>query len=211
MFVFMFSLVGCSKKDPAIESSSTEDFGEVESTSEVETTEDIFAVDNTNIAGYEIRETTKFQTEILESAEVVKQQALESASAEYAEESKAEQEYFGAVDSNTGETYNVLEIENYSYDKLVTNIKNKQYDGVDLLYADIDTIYENYPKDVRDKLKGNLKEVYEYWEIQYKAVENQERPWTEEELAENPDLAQYTREEVEEINRKLAEMGFVVE
>lgn len=57
MLVLACSLTGCGKKDDVIESSV--DFGSIEeSTTEVETTKDIFAVDDPNIKGYEIRETT---------------------------------------------------------------------------------------------------------------------------------------------------------
>lgn len=69
MFVFMFSITGCSKKEPAVESSA--DFGSVEeSTSEEETTEDIFAVADPNIKGYEIRETTAANQATEETREI---------------------------------------------------------------------------------------------------------------------------------------------
>lgn len=68
MLVFMISLSGCSKKEPVVESSV--DFGELESTSEEETTEDIFAVADPNIKGYEIRESTSASHATEETREI---------------------------------------------------------------------------------------------------------------------------------------------
>lgn len=68
MLVFMLGITGCSKKEPAVESSA--DFGEIESTSEEETTKDIFAVADPNIKGYEIRESTSASHATEETREI---------------------------------------------------------------------------------------------------------------------------------------------
>lgn len=206
MLCLVVTLTACGKKEPI---TSTEETIEPEETEA--TTEDEFAItDNQNLPGYEVRETRKSKEEQQEEREVAIEQlqedyqeshkeVLESAASE-----KAEREVI-----ESGLEVDVTELEDYYYSTLVSKIKSQSYSSLDDVYNEIDLKYTAYSNDIRDKLKVLLKEVWDYWEEQYKKVDSQERPWTEEELAENPDLASYTREEVEEINRKARELGIV--
>ena len=104
--------------------------------------------------------------------------------------------------------YDIFELENGAYHTMVDAIVNNQYESLDAVYADVDKTYANYSKEIKDGLKAQLKETYDYWTAKHQEIANQPRPWTEEELAEDPDLAMFTREEVEAEMKRLNDLGF---
>ena len=103
--------------------------------------------------------------------------------------------------------YDIFELENGAYHTMVDAIVNNQYASLDAVYADVDKTYANYSKEIKDGLKAQLKETYDYWTTKNQEIANQPRPWTEEELAEDPDLAMFTREEVEAEMKRLEDLG----
>ena len=104
--------------------------------------------------------------------------------------------------------YDIFELENGAYHTMVDAIVNNQYESLDAVYADVDKTYANYSEEIKDGLKAQLKETYDYWEKKHEEIANQPRPWTEEELAEDPDLAMFTREEVEAEMERLRALGW---
>ena len=104
--------------------------------------------------------------------------------------------------------YDIYELENGAYHTIVDLIVNSQYASLQEVYANVDSIYANYSDEVKNALKAQLKDTYEYWTAQNTKVANQSRPWTAEELAEDPGLAMFTREEVEAEMARLKSLGF---
>lgn len=207
LFVFMISLVGCSKKDDVVESSV--DFGELESTAEVETTKDIFAVDDPNIKGYEIRESTSASHTTEEARQITFNVPTEttvntdSLSAEELAELEVMEETF--THPITGEFFNRSD---------VNNIYNMQYEAQTLWEPEFDAgrvskevvekyfnyVYEAVDKEDRDKviqeiLSPNVK-------VEFKEPES----WPLEEAASEEDKDELSDEEIQSEVERLNEI-----
>lgn len=205
MLVFMLGLTGCSKKEPAVESSV--DFGELESTSEVETTKDIFAVADPNIKGYEIRETTVASHETEESKEPVEEydpyaevdrSSLGLTDEELAEIEDVDRDTF--TDPVTGELVNVSDYLSLTHMQIeARDVWKEAYKSGEVSKEDIESyindVYSIVPEAERQKVIDEIlsddKEVEVY---PTEAVEDET----------------FSDEELEEVIKALEEAGMVV-
>lgn len=199
--LFMLSLVGCSKKEPV---TSTEDFGVIEESSVQETTKDAFAVEDPNIAGYEIRESTAVSHETEETREITfNVPTEETAEGVLTEEESSAFEVMGESFTHpiTGEFFNRNEL---------NNIYNMQYEAQTLWKSEFDagrvskevvTQYFNYvyeavddaarEKTIQEILSPNLKVTFiepESWPLEEEVVT--EEVLSEEEIQAEVDKVQ---------------------
>lgn len=211
LFIGLFScLSACGKKEIVVETSS--DFGELQETT-IESTEDEFAITNKDVPGYEVRETPEN-----EKREIEQESMVERLNKEYQEEHREELEKESqdkkertVYEEGLNEEVDVTELEDYHYGDIMANISNREYEDIEDVYEEIDDVYSQYSDEVKNKLKDLANENWDYWEKQHQKVDSQKSPWTEEELAENPNLIYYTREEVEAINEGLRKAGIPVD
>lgn len=200
-------LCACGKKEPAIETSL--DFGELQETT-IESTEDEFAITNKDVPGYEVRETTPQEIRDKQNEEylIQVQEEYEKESEAILESESAEQVEHSVIVNN--ENVDVTTLEEEAWYNITERMAKNEYNSLDEVYAEIDNDYASYDNTVKEKVKELAEDNWEYWEQEYAKVENQKSPWTEEELAENPNLIYYTREEIEEMNAKMKEMGIEI-
>lgn len=195
--VGLLSLTGCSKKEETtIESSAA--FGELESTAEVETTKDIFAVDDPNIKGYEIRETTATDmTLATRSAEEVNKE-LEEMLAEIEETRDVEQESRDALVSDitlpSGEVGDLTEISDGIVDPVVDAIIEGAITDMDQVKTQLDK--GDYPEDYKEDLIAGFEELLRYWQDIHARVAAD--PIDPAILAEHPEYKYYTNTEYQE-------------
>lgn len=187
-------LSGCSKKIDSTQSSDS--FGDVEeSSSLVESSE--FSIEDPN---FELP--TKSHEEIqseLESSIIVAQESL-------SEFESIESSKYVVEDKNLNQNIDVRGIEENEVSKIIDDIKFRKYSSIDEVNNYVDSKFNNYSNEVKLAVKETLKESWDYWESEHKKMDS-EKPWTEEELLENPLRRDYTREEYEEIEKKMHEIG----
>lgn len=187
-------LSGCSKSNEVVQSSDS--FGDVEeSSSLVESSE--FSIEDPN---FELP--TKSHEEIqseLESSIIVAQESL-------SEFESIESSKYVVEDKNLNQNIDIRDIEENEVSKIIDDIKFRKYSSIDEVNNYVDSKFNNYSDDVKLTIKETLKESWNYWELEHRKMDS-EKPWTEEELLENPLRRDYTREEYEEIEKKMHEIG----
>lgn len=211
MLVFMISLVGCSKKEePTIEASVG--FGELESTSEEETTKDPFAVDDPNIAGYEIRESTSASHTTEETREIEFNVPTETVNKDnLTDEELVEFEVMEETFTHplTGEFFNRSDL---------ANVYNMMYEAQTLWEPEFDAgrvskevvekyfnyVYEAVDKEDRDKVIQEI--LSPNITVEFKEPES----WPLEEAASEEDIQSEDKidsEELDSITKGLKESG----
>lgn len=183
------SLVGCSKKEDINISS---DFGLEASESNTESE----SSDSFEIEDPEFELPTKSNDEIRQEIDAELEQIYEENKEEY----EKEREQVEVYDSKSDSTVNILDVGTEGIMFVVDKIKNREYQSLDEAYNDLEIDFEGESKEVVDKAKEQLKVSWNYWEEKHKVMDS-EKPWTTEELAENPLRADYTREEYEAIEK----------
>lgn len=187
-------LSGCSKKIDSTQSSA--DFGDVEeSSSLVESSE--FSIEDPNFE-LPTKSHEEIQLELNTSIKVAQESLSELESVENSK--------FVVSDAKSNQNIDIRDIEEEEVSKIIDDIKFRKYSSIDEVNNYVDSKFNNYSDDVKLTIKETLKESWNYWELEHKKMDS-EKPWTEEELLENPLRRDYTREEYAEIEKKMNEMG----
>lgn len=186
-------LSGCSKNS-SIQSSDS--FGDVEeSSSLVESSE--FSIEDPNFE-LPTKSHKEIQSELDNSIKVAQESLSELESVENSK--------FVVSDAKSNKNIDIREIEEEEVSKIIDDIKFRKYSSIDEVNNYVDSKFNSYSNEVKLVVKETLKESWDYWESEHKKMDL-EKPWTEEELLENPLRRDYTREEYEEIEKKMHEMG----
>lgn len=212
--IFVLGLTGCSKKETVVESSV--DFGELESTAEeIETTKDIFAVDDPNIKGYEIRETTARETatslspeeqessaialmEFAESeAESKRRKMAEALGQEYTEYEETEEETYISAE---GDISSITDLG----DGLVLSMRDQIWSGLideEGMEGLEDFVNEYFTDESAENKQAIMDYINSEWHSYTKIQESlaalpSDETFSPEELAERPEWSNYSRKEV---------------
>lgn len=187
-------LSGCSRSSEVVQSSA--DFGDVEeSSSLVESSE--FSIEDPNFE-LPTKSHEEIQLELNTSIKVAQESLSELESVENSK--------FVVSDAKSNQNIDIRDIEEEEVSKIIDDIKFRKYSSIDEVNNYVDSKFNNYSDDVKLTIKETLKESWNYWELEHKKMDS-EKPWTEEELLENPLRRDYTREEYAEIEKKMNEMG----
>lgn len=225
----LFSISGCGKKEEVLDKPvGFGDGKEIVETSAQESSEDAYAIYD-NLGGqYDTKETTEVP-KVLSDEEVDKrlQEVEESVEVYLKEIEEEKKEYFGEgyktneinlvdeyiIDSSGEEVY-IEDVGN----GLVGSMRDQIYDGLitDVGMSKLDSfIDENFPNE-SDETKQKIRDYMDYcWEDYTEMQESlaalpPEETWSEEELAENPDLKYYSRSEIDYLNKQLEEAGIEI-
>lgn len=213
--LLVLSLSACSKDEPK----SPENFGTnettvVESTSETKDSGDKFSMEENFGGRYDTEEETKSSEEI---AEEQKKEA-ESLGARLEEIEKEKREVLGQTESNTKsvleDTYVDSNNKEYSLEQLeelnnglLISMRDQIYNG-EIVQEDIDTVSifidENFgteSEEIQSAIEDYINDCWKDYSAMQESLANlpPEETWSAEELAENPDLKNFSRSEFEYI------------